>query len=516
MTPIIAALFGMIAMAYAKDYPNQEATTRQLQLPPTVPDDVAKRFKERSQVKDDVQLKLQDISNGLPFVFDGKEISYGDGDVDVINVFTSDAKVVVDGASQTPLSQLSTSKKDSGILIVKDTTGKLISVIKTDKTTGTSTELLPVSKFKGGKTFATVTSDDFDVKKLELFRMEDIMPPDETRRLRGHQVHDFVDASNHLAIDDDHRSLQEGCGSFDVIKVALVIDSSLCAYAGGSSEVNALSQKIVDLASNFYEVPGLCKKLEISYLEIHCDPNTDPIEPILSQAGTSDVCGALESFAGYVSSKGINGDVTHLFHGKDFTGTTTIGCAYIGTLCNTDGYNTGVNQISFSESLPVQSKLVAHENGHICSANHTSDTSDVMYKNICAGSCSNVFGQTSKNFINSKVDSTSCTSVENIPTLSPVSSPSASPIAVPTGTPTLPAPSGSPIAVPTGTPTPPAPTGSPIEAPICEDDPSFRFQWKKSVEDCNYVAGLSNGYISKVCGEDFVGDACRVSCGNCP
>jgi hypothetical protein len=74
-------------------------------LPPSVPDDVVKKDKELSQVKDEVELKLQEISNGLPFVvFDGREIPFGDEDLDVVKVFTLDAKVVVDGASQTPLS----------------------------------------------------------------------------------------------------------------------------------------------------------------------------------------------------------------------------------------------------------------------------------------------------------------------------------------------------------------------------------------------------------------------------
>jgi hypothetical protein len=58
-----------------------------------------RKFKERSQVKDEGELEFQDISNGLPFVFDDKEISFRDEYLDVINVFTLDAKVVVDGAS---------------------------------------------------------------------------------------------------------------------------------------------------------------------------------------------------------------------------------------------------------------------------------------------------------------------------------------------------------------------------------------------------------------------------------
>jgi hypothetical protein len=112
--------------------------------------------------------------------------------------------------------------------------------------------------------------------------MEDLMIPSETRRLRGPQVHDFVAASEHLAINDDDRSLQQTCGSFDVIEVAIVVDSSLCANAGGSSNVT----KHYRCYQQSCEVPGLCKKLQISHLDIRCEPTTDPIKPLLTAAGS--------------------------------------------------------------------------------------------------------------------------------------------------------------------------------------------------------------------------------------
>jgi hypothetical protein len=493
MKPTIAALLGVIAMACASDYSNQ-TTRRQKQLPPSVSDDVVKKFKERNQVKRDAELTIQRISKGLPFVIDDQEISFADDALDVIKVFTPGAEVVVDGVSQTPVSRVFTSKKDPNILIVKDTNGKLVSATKTNKSTGKSTEVNLIAK--GGNAYGTVTSDDLDDKKLALFRLEAVMPPDGTRLLRGLQVRDFVGASDHLANDVDHRSLQEGCDSFNVIEVALVVDSFLCAYAGGSSDVNALSQSIIATASQLYEVPGLCKKLEISSMEIHCNPDTDPIRPLLIQAGTSSVCaesnGLLRTFAGYIGSTGINADVVHLFHGKDFTGTNTVGCAYIGTLCDTYGFNAGVNEISYSGSLSLQSKLVAHENGHICSANHVSDSTDVMYGTIC-GSCNNAFGQTSKNSINNKDASTSCTSV--VGSGDPIPSPTLSPV-------------GSPIAAPTPAPTPNSST--------CKDDPLFLFQDKGSLVDCNYLIGLSYGYAKKLCRNSSIGNACRETCGNCP
>jgi hypothetical protein len=187
---------------------------------------------------------------GLPFVFNDRELSFGDEDLDVINVFTSGAEVVNDGARQTPLSRVSTSKKDRDIIIIKDTNDDLVSATKKDQTTGKSTEVNLISK--GSNVYVTVTSDDLDDTKLELFSLDAVEPSGETRRLCGLQVHNFLDASEHLASDEDHRSLQGGCSSFDVIELGIVVDSSLCAYAGGYDNVSALYQSIVAAASKFY------------------------------------------------------------------------------------------------------------------------------------------------------------------------------------------------------------------------------------------------------------------------
>jgi hypothetical protein len=132
MKSTLAALFGVIAMACASDQPNQESPTRQNQLPPSVPDNIAKEFKERNQVKKHVELNTQEILKGLPFVFDDKEIAFDDEDLDVTNVFTTGAEVVDDGARQTPVSRVFTSKIDRDIIIVKDTNGKLVSATKKD------------------------------------------------------------------------------------------------------------------------------------------------------------------------------------------------------------------------------------------------------------------------------------------------------------------------------------------------------------------------------------------------
>jgi hypothetical protein len=73
----IAALFGVIAMAGASNHP------------PSVADDVAKEFKERHQVKKDVELNTQEILKRLSFYFNDRQISFADEDLDDVNIFTS-------------------------------------------------------------------------------------------------------------------------------------------------------------------------------------------------------------------------------------------------------------------------------------------------------------------------------------------------------------------------------------------------------------------------------------------
>jgi hypothetical protein len=81
----------------------------------------------------------------------------------------------------------------------------------------------------------------------------------------------------------------------------------------------------------------------------------------------------------HVKSAGINADVVHLFHGKDFTRANTVGCTSLDTLCDTNGLNAAVNLISFSDNLSSQSKLLAHENGHLCGAGHVINSTAVTY-----------------------------------------------------------------------------------------------------------------------------------------
>jgi hypothetical protein len=128
------------------------------------------------------------------------------------------------------------------------------------------------------------------------------------------------------------------CTSFDVIEVALVIDSSLCARAGGSSEVDALSQSIIAGASQFYEVPGLPRNADLLYGD-SCDPNTDPIKPFLNLAGTNAVRSNQRLLQLYASATSKSKLMPFIY----FTAKTSQEPARLGALllelCDTRGYN---------------------------------------------------------------------------------------------------------------------------------------------------------------------------------
>ena len=63
-------------------------------------------------------------------------------------------------------------------------------------------------------------------------------------------------------------------------------------------------------------------------------------------------------------------DAVHLFYGGDPFSGGTIGCAFVGAIC--DSWSFGVNQIGWTGSLALQAVLVAHELGHNLDAGHVS------------------------------------------------------------------------------------------------------------------------------------------------
>lgn len=260
---------------------------------------------------------------------------------------------------------------------------------------------------------------------------------------------------------------------------------------------------------------------------------------MLNSAGTSNICSSsgslLEQFSSYVDRENIPGDVVHLFHAKDFTGTSTVGCAWVGTLCRGSGYSAGVNELSFTNTPSSMAKLLAHENGHICGGQHTSDTNDIMYGSLCA-TCGSGFGAASRSSIGNTVAQATCTSTESTggwpapvprPVPVPVPVPVPQPFPVPVPRP-VPAPVRPPIGWPVPVPAPrpaPRPTSptqpnwffpsTPTTADSCADSITFSFQAGGQSLGCSVIRTFPSAWKNLVCGYGFVESSCRKSCGAC-
>lgn len=86
---------------------------------------------------------------------------------------------------------------------------------------------------------------------------------------------------------------------------------------------------------------------------------------------------------------GVARDVAHLFTGRDLSG-TTIGIAYLGTVCNV-GLAYGLVQSDFDGNFACVTDLSAHELGHNWGANHCSCPGFTMNASI---TCANTFHPT--------------------------------------------------------------------------------------------------------------------------
>ena len=115
--------------------------------------------------------------------------------------------------------------------------------------------------------------------------------------------------------------------------------------------------------------------IQISAIEGHCDPETDPYAQMSSYSGcdaggSKKKVGILYEFVSYwlKHRAHIKRDVAHLFTARTFLDKYT-GCSYIGTLCN-QTFSYGVESMTFSKEVLMQSVLFAHELGHNCGAWH--------------------------------------------------------------------------------------------------------------------------------------------------
>ena len=200
-----------------------------------------------------------------------------------------------------------------------------------------------------------------------------------------------------------HRQLQ-GCGSFTAMEVAVVYDSSFCSQNGGTPEgAQGRVEAIVAMASQHYEVDGLCITLQISNLEGYCDSATDIYRDVIQ---SPDLLGIFQNHWNS-DRQDRPRDAAHLFTGTDFSSDGVIGVAFVGQVCQL-GAAYGIDWMTFTDDLNTQALLFAHELGHNAGAPHLDgDTGNIMNPVINGGE--NGFGS-SINDMNGYLGTQSCLS----------------------------------------------------------------------------------------------------------
>ncbi len=128
---------------------------------------------------------------------------------------------------------------------------------------------------------------------------------------------------------------------------------------------------------------------------------------------TNDAGGLLSQVASeWINNlPGVTRDVTHMFTGRDLSG-STIGVAYLGGICNNGSTAYGLVQSSCCGSFGCSTDLSAHELGHNWNAGHCSCTQFTMNPSLV---CRNRFNSTSINQIVPFRNSRGCLAPDILP-----------------------------------------------------------------------------------------------------
>jgi hypothetical protein len=173
---------------------------------------------------------------------------------------------------------------------------------------------------------------------------------------RGHDGH--ADALP-LRLDDlapAAAALPAGATRF--LRVTLVLDTEFQARYGATAA--SVAGAVLNIVDGVYSNQA---GVGVSLAHLHALPGNGA----MTSTNPDALLVAFRSFilGGTVPVSG----VAHLLSGKDFDG-NTVGLAYLGTVCNSNGYGTGIDQITFSQAFG--GATLAHEIGHNFNAQHDS------------------------------------------------------------------------------------------------------------------------------------------------
>ena len=319
----------------------------------------------------------------------------------------------------------------ASIILMKDETGGIAFIQIQNGNTELSLLAMHGDDYPPGA-FVIISAEDYDLNMMNsMFQYGEDEAYDATRAA-GDSALDMLDQDGMLydntrgnngggrrrarttsdaagaAIDDQpepsHNRKLQSCSSFTSIDVGIVYDSTFCAQVGGSEgAAQARVEAIVGLASQRYEVAGLCTTLRLSYLEGHCDPGSDIYQNVIDNPNLLDI------FRNHFISdrQSVPRDVAHLFSGTDFSGDGVIGVAFTSTVCNPFAAY-GINWMTFTNDINAQSLLFAHELGHNSGAPHFGSGNSGHIMNPSINNGQNGFSSSTINNINNYLGSQSC------------------------------------------------------------------------------------------------------------
>jgi len=176
------------------------------------------------------------------------------------------------------------------------------------------------------------------------------------------------------------------------LKVTLVLDTEFQALNGGNSA--SVAGAVLNIVDGFYTNQV---GVDVSLFHLRLLASNGTMTPTNANA-------LLDAFRGFVAGGGVpNGGVNHLLSGKNFDG-DTVGLAYVGAVCAGQGFNTGIDQITFSNAFG--GATLAHEIGHNFNAQHDSQgnacpaSGFIMAAIINIGSPANQFSSCSLTYFN--------------------------------------------------------------------------------------------------------------------
>jgi len=465
----------------------------------------------------------------------GESYNLNDDDLDCVQGFTSNATCVIDGTPKPcpiPCTTFTKHTNTTSMIVTKDAFGIVQSLqIKTaDNSYHLEMAVERVMAYIGEADYLPTEEEGKEEKKgLKSVKDGDFV---DRRNLRSNSVQKYgYDTNstndgrkNNKRILDESEDDSDDCASFKVAEIAIAFDSTFCDREGG--ELNAIVQikNIVALASISFQSQGVCIKTQVSYIEGHCDPSTDPyLEEMISTESIgcdSTGVGLMHFFKEHWNAKNRNDDSAHLFYNRELAKTKNIvGCANINRYCNEA---IGVDNFEVSTDVQRRANLFAHEFGHNLGLYHPlstpsqftyimkgvpknnglwtdedlermgqiTDTESPYYKTcfkketipfpeteetIPVPQTENPTSSPTKDPTNSPTSGPTSfpttsptilptTSPTNLPTTSPTSSPTTSPTSSPTTSPTS-SPTTSPTSSPTTSPTS-SPTTSPTSSPM--------------------------------------------------